>query len=239
MKNYFFKFLLLAPFLIGTVSAAEIDEHMNSDAVYDVYRGGLKIAKMKRILTINGIENSLYSETKTTGIVSLFRKDKIIEKSIWESSNGKLVPKFYEYLRTGSKKERNVTVEFDWYKNQITNSVDGDSWKMAATKGMLDKLLYQLSIMMDLKQGKSILTYQIADGGKEKNYIFEVVGEEEIDTKLGKLKTLKLVRKREDSDRESIFWSAPEMHYLPVKIEITEDGEKTVVIINSLNGLKI
>ena len=53
---------------------------MNFDAVYDVYRGGLKIAKMKRILTINGIENSLYSETKTTGIVSLFRKDKIIEK---------------------------------------------------------------------------------------------------------------------------------------------------------------
>ena len=61
---------------------------------------------------------------------------------------------------------------------------------------------------------------------KKKNYIFEVVGEEEIDTKLGKLKTLKLVRKREDSDRESIFWSAPEMHYLPVKIEITEDGRK-------------
>lgn len=239
MKNIFFHFLLIISFFMGTVSAVETNEFMDFDAVYDVYRGGLKIAKMKRVLTINGIENSLYSETKTTGIVSLFRKDKIIEKSIWESSNGKLVPKFYEYLRTGSKKDRNVTVEFDWHKNQVTNSVNGDSWKMAATEGMLDKLLYQLSIMMDLKQGKSTLNYQIADGGKEKNYIFEVVGEEVIDTKLGELNTIKLKRKRNDSDRESIFWSAPDMHYLPVKIEITDDGDKTVVIINSLNGLEI
>ena len=239
MKNIFFHFLLIISFFMGTVSAVETNEFIEFDAVYDVYRGGLKIAKMKRVLTINGIENSLYSETKTTGIVSLFRKDKIIEKSIWESSNGKLVPKFYEYLRTGSKKDRNVTVEFDWHKNQVTNSVNGDSWKMAATEGMLDKLLYQLSIMMDLKQGKSTLNYQIADGGKEKNYIFEVVGEEVIDTKLGELNTIKLKRKRNDSDRESIFWSAPDMHYLPVKIEITDDGDKTVVIINSLNGLEI
>ena len=241
MENYFFKLLLIIPLLIGTVSASEneIDELMNFDAVYDVYRGGLKIAKMKRILTINGDENSLYSETKTTGIVSLFRKDKIIEKSIWESTNGELIPKFYEYIRTGSKKARNVTVKFDWQKNQITNSINGDSWKMAATEGILDKLLYQLFIMLDLKQGKSTLTYQIADGGKEKNYIFEVVGEEEIDTKLGKLNTVKLKRMRTDSDRESIFWSAPDMHYLPVKIEITDDDEKTVVIINSFTGLKI
>ncbi len=226
--------------LSATVTASELEGIKDFNAEYDVYRGGLKIAKMKRILTINGTENTLYSETRTTGIVSMFRKDKIVEKSTWKSANGKLIPNFYEYIRSGSKKrERNVTVEFDWTKNQITNSINGDSWKMSAADGMLDKLLYQLSIMMDLKQGKSVLTYQIADGGKEKIYIFETVGEEIVDTPLGKMNTIKLQRKREDSDRQSIFWSAPDIHYLPVKIEITDDGETTRVVINSLNDLEI
>ncbi|NNE38308.1 MAG: DUF3108 domain-containing protein, partial [Gammaproteobacteria bacterium] len=173
--------LLLTSLLAASVTAAELEGLRDFDAEYDVYRGGLKIAKMKRVLTINGTENTLYSETRTIGIVSLFRKDKIVEKSTWKSANGKLIPNFYEYIRTGSKKDRNVTVEFDWPKKQVTNSINGDSWKMAAADGMLDKLLYQLSIMMDLKQGKSVLTYQIADGGKEKVYIFETVGEEILD----------------------------------------------------------
>ena len=109
---------------------------------------------------------------------------------------------------------------------------------MPSTEGMLDKLLYQYSIMQDLKQGKSKLRYVIADGGKEKIYIFETQGEEFIDTPIGKLRTIKLKRQRQDSDRQSIFWSAPDIGYLPVKLEITEDGKKTIIIINSLKGLE-
>jgi len=239
MKTFHLFAVLLAIAFMASVSAEEFEGIRDFDAEYDVYRGGLKIAKMKRVLTINGTENTLYSETRTIGIVSLFRKDKIVEKSTWKSANGKLIPNFYEYMRTGSKNDRNVTVEFDWPNKQITNSINGDSWKMSAADGMLDKLLYQLSIMMDLKQGKSVLTYQIADGGKEKVYTFETVGEEVLDTPLGKLNTIKLKLKREDSDRQSIFWSAPDIHYLPVKIEITDDGETTKVVIDSLNGFKI
>jgi hypothetical protein len=89
-----------------------------------------------------------------------------------------------------------------------------------------------------LKQGKAKLQYVIADGGKEKIYIFETMGEETIETPLGELQTIKLIRRRQDNnDRQSIFWSAPEMNYLPVKLEITDEGEKTVVIIDSLNGV--
>ncbi|MGK0297888.1 MAG: hypothetical protein ACI9XC_001505 [Gammaproteobacteria bacterium] len=208
------------------------------DAIYNVFRGGLNVAKMHRTLSNTEDGQILYSETNTTGIVSLFRKDKIIEKSIWKNINGKLEPEFYEYDRSGTKKPRNVTVKFDWVKNQITNSINGSSWKMPAEEGVIDKLLYQYFIMLDLQQGKSNLQYQIADGGKEKTYIFEIIGEEIIDTPMGKLRTIKLIRRRKDSDRTSIFWSAPDMNFLPVKLEITDEGEKTTVVINSLKGHK-
>jgi hypothetical protein len=220
--------------LASYMPIAEIDGSYEFDVVYNVYRDGFKVAKMQRTLTKVADGNMLYSVTKTTGIVSLFRKDKIVEKSIWKNIDGKLMPEFYEYLRTGSKRDRNVTVQFDWDKNQIINSVDGSSWKMPTVDGVLDKLLYQYSIMLDLQQGKSSLRYIIADGGKEKIYLFETVGEETIETPLGKLDTVKLKRKRQDSDRQSIFWSAPEMNYLPVKLEITDEGDSTVVVIESL-----
>ena len=237
-KTVTFVTYLLLTFVYTSLSAVA-DRVTEFEASYNVYRGGLKVAKMQRTLSKTVDSHMLYSETKTTGIVSLFRHDKIIEKSIWKSINGKLIPEFYEYDRSGTKKPRNVTVEFDWDKNQIINSVNGSSWKMPSTEGMLDKLLYQYSIMLDLKQGKSKLRYIIADGGKEKIYVFETLGEEFIETPIGKLRTIKLKRQRLDSDRQSIFWSAPDVDYLPVKLEIIDDGKKTVVIIDSLKGLEI
>jgi hypothetical protein len=226
--------------LISSVSFSmpTIASTFEFDAIYNVYRGGLNVAKMHRTLSNTEDGQILYSETKTTGIVSLFRKDKIIEKSIWKNINGKLEPEFYEYDRSGTKKPRNVTVKFDWVKNQITNSINGSSWKMQTEEGVIDKLLYQYFIMLDLQQGKTNFQYQIADGGKEKTYIFETIGEEIINTPIGKLRTIKLIRIRKDSDRTDIFWCAPDMNFLPVKLEITDDGEKTTVIINSLKGYK-
>jgi hypothetical protein len=207
------------------------------DVVYNVFRSGMKVAKMKRKLSRMPHESVLYSETKTTGLISLFKKVHIIEKSVWKTVNGKLMPQIYEYQN--SRNDRDVIVKFDWENKLITNSVNGESWNMPTEEGILDKLLYQYSIMIDLMQGKSDLVYRIADGGREKTYTFETVGEEIINTPLGKLRTIKLIRKRSDSDRQSIFWSAPEMNYLPVKLLIIDDDEKTEVLIHSLVEIKV
>lgn len=218
-------------------STADIVPH-EFDAVYDVYRSGMKVAKMQRSISRQADGDMMYrSETNVTGLASLFRNDRIIEQSIWQLKNGEVIPQIYEYQHTGTKKERNVVVEFNWEKNQIINSVNGDSWKMPGEKGMLDKLLYQYLMMQELQQGKTRFRYTVADGGKEKVYVFETAGEDIIDTPLGELRTIKVVRHREDSDRKSTFWSAPDMEYLPVKLENIDEGVKTVVIINSLTGL--
>jgi len=44
-------------------------------------------------------------------------------------------------------------------------------------------------------------------------------------------------RHRADSDRNSVFWSAPDVGYLPVKLENIDEGVKTVVVIRSVTGL--
>ncbi|MFT5927761.1 MAG: hypothetical protein ACI805_000877, partial [Candidatus Azotimanducaceae bacterium] len=70
------------------------------------------------------------------------------------------------------------------------------------------------------------LDYVIADGGKLKNYSFKVIGEEEIDTPLGKMKTIKVSRVKDTRNRESTFWLAPEYDFLLVRFQQLEaDGD--------------
>lgn len=209
------------------------------DASYDIYNRGVKVAIMHRSFDMNEDGNLIFrSETETSGVIALFRKDKIVEISVSRLIDDDLVPLNYEYRRTGNKKERHVIVTFDWEQNQIRNTVNGSSWIMSSQTGMLDKLLYQYTIMLDLEAGRSRISYLIADGGKEKIYNFELLEKEPVDTPLGTLNTLKLVRNRENSDRQTILWSAPEMAYLPVKVEnIETDGSRTIAIINTVSGL--
>ncbi len=231
---------MLALATVGVSALATAQTLPEFKAEYDVYRSGVKIARLERSFSRQTDGNLLYrSETNVSGIASMFRKDRIIEESRWQYTNGKIVPQFYQYLHTGTSRERNVTIEFDWKSRLITNSVNGSPWRMHASEGILDKLVYQYSIMLDLQAGKSSLRYTVADGGTEKVYVFEKLGEEMLETALGTLKTIKMERYRPDSDRQSVFWSAPEIGYLPVKLENTDEGVKTVVVIRSVTGLGI
>ncbi len=209
------------------------------EADYSIRIKGAQIAKMTRRFSQKGDgEYQYHSETNTTGLVSLFRKDHIIETSNWQLQAHKLVPMDYYYDHSGGKKDRKVSISFDWENNLITNSIDGSSWKMPTSPNIMDKLLYQLAIMYDLKAGKKSLQYTIADGGKTKIYNFEYIGEETIGTPLGKLKTVKLQRHKPNSRRKSTLWCAKDLEYLPIKVEnIERDGKITVALIKSLKGI--
>jgi len=221
----------------GHAAAAELPGTF--EAHYSLYRTGAKVAEMLRVF--ERLDNGRYryrSETRTTGVFSLFRKDHVIEESNWLFRNGELRPLEYLYDHSGGKKDRNVAVTFDWDAQKITNTVNGQSWRMPTEPKVMDKLLYQLAIMHDLKSGRAPLAYTVADGGKIKTYDFELLGNEIISTPLGELDTVKVSRVRKDSRRETVFWCAEKLHFLPVRVEnIETDGGKTTVVIDSVTGL--
>lgn len=224
-------------YLHWAAAAAELPREF--EARYSLYRAGAKVAEMLRVFARLGEDRFSYrSETRTTGLFSLFRKDFIVEQSNWLLQDGQLRPLNYLYQHGGGKKQRNVAVAFDWDAQRITNTINGESWRMPAEPEVMDKLLYQLAIMNDLQQGRSQLAYSIADGGKIKVYNFELHGEEVIDTPLGALRTVKVSRQRPDSRRQTVFWCARQLHFLPVRVENVEtDGGRTTVLIDSVSGL--
>lgn len=226
--------------IVSGAASAQSKLPQTFEAGYSLYSRGAKIAEMRRIL--RPLNNGLYqyrSETRTTGLIALFRNDHIVEESTWLLHGESLRPLRYLYEHSRGKKDRNVAVDFDWASRRITNTINGDSWLMPAEPDVLDKLLYQFAIMYDLSSGRIPRYYTIADGGKIKSYEFESLGEETVKTPLGNFQTLKFSRHREDSDRKTTFWCAPDLDFLPVKVEhVEKDGARTVVVIDSVMGLR-
>ncbi len=238
-----FRFLNQATliFVLSTSGFSQAQDYTPTlfEADYTIRIKGARVARMTRRFTrFEDGTYQYYSETRTTGLFSIFRKDLIVETSKWYMNAEKLIPVDYYYEHSGGKKDRRVDISFDWENNRITNSIDGSSWKMPTSPNIMDKLLYQLAIMYDLQAGKEALHYTVADGGKTKIYNFEILGEETVKTPLGKLHTIKLERHKPNSRRKSTLWCAKELEYLPIKVEnVEKDGRITVALIDSLEGI--
>lgn len=207
------------------------------NADYSLQRNGITLGTSTRSLRPAKTGHYVYeSLTYASGVISWFVKDRIEERSIVTLHNGQVRPSEYVYHRHGGSKTRRVKLAFNWERGIVTNVIDGDPWRMEIPPDTHDKLDYQLAIMLDLQNGKKELRYNIADGGTLKTYAFAILGEEQIDTPLGRLKTVKI--RRIDDKRNTTVWCAPALSYLPVRLDQQEtDGSNLSMHLQSLQGL--
>lgn len=224
--------LILTGCLVVTTALAG-DVYPDFEADYVLRSKGLEVAHIKR--SVERLSNGDYrylSRSETVGVVSLFRDDKIIEESRWKNTAAGFQPVHYRYDHSGRKKNRQVNIGFDWDDNTVQMQVNDNSWQTELEPRTLDKLLYQLAIMRDLSAGHDSINYKVADGGRIKDYAFEILGEETIETPYGTFNTVKVERHRDDTERETIFWCATELGYLPIKIvHIEPDGLQTTTLL--------
>lgn len=171
----------------------------------------------------------------------LFKADSMIgtitETSVmsWNAKEQTLSPLKYNYVRRSLGKNRNAELTFDWPNKTVTNNVQKTSWEMDITQKVQDKLSYQLQMQQDLLNGHKNFDYQIADGGHLKKYKFTTVGEEMLETPLGKVNTVKIKRSREDNDRVTYAWLAKDWNYLLVRLQQEEKGDVYTIYIHKAN----
>ena len=203
---------------------------------YTFSNSGIDLVRMTRTLRHDGDGRYiLQSKSEAMNILAWFDDGKITETSTWRFIDGTPTPLHYEYLRTG-RKDRHVELAFDWEKGIVTNTINNDPWTMEIPPQTQDKLLYQLTLMLDLKAGKKTLAYRIADGGKMKTMNFKRLDEETINLPVGKLNTVKLFTKT--SKRSTTVWCAREYDYLPVRIEhVGKDGRTLLMEATRIKGL--
>jgi hypothetical protein len=196
------------------------------------------LARMERSLRVNPDGSYTFqSKSEAAGMLAVLLDDNIDESSLWTLNDGRPRPLKYQYLHTGRKVgERRAVLDFDWKKGIVTNHINDDPWVMKVPTGAQDKLLYQYTLMRDLQEGKQTLSYDIADGGELKNFRFERLGTEAIDTPLGRLQAVKLQRIR--GSRRTVIWCAAAYDYLPVRIEQYKDGKVLTMLVREVEGLQ-
>ena len=209
-------------------------------ANYQVMLNGIQAGSLQQRLTSN-IDGSrkFTSATQAQGLFAFFKPDVVEEISTWTMADNKIQPQHYLYQRSGGKKDKYLKLDFDWQAQQLHIDDKNYPWQLALEPHTLDKLVYQLALMIDLTKQKDQYNYRIAEGGKIKTYTIDVMDEETVTTPLGKIKTIKLKRLRDEtSKRQTVLWCAPALNYLPVKLEHTEkDGTIFTANLRHLKGI--
>jgi len=210
-------------FATGAPAAVELPDFK---ATYELSRGSMKIGNSTIELSTGANGSYTYkSRSSTVRWVAWFLKGKLYETSRGRFTDSGIRPDRYEYKRSGPGKEREASLTFNWKSLRVQNNVEDSKWEMDIQPGTLDKLASQLGMMAALARGETDITFRIADGGKLKGYRFTVVGEETLELPAGTFETVKVSKLRDDRQRETLIWCAPELHYLPVRIRQREKDE--------------
>jgi hypothetical protein len=228
--------ILIPALLFSSVLQASLPPEYN--AVYSLHKFGMHAAEATSSLQKQQDGSWLYrSQTETRGLISVFRKDRIIEQTVLKEISGKIKPVSYQYTHKGGKKNRDRSILFDWNSLSANAITSGNRSTLAINPESIDSFSLQLKLMHDLETGKRPLIYHVINKGKASDYEFEILGNEKIETDAGDFNTVKLKRSRQDSKRVTIMWTASELHFLPVKIQhIEPDGSQFTLLMKSVSG---
>lgn len=154
---------------------------------------------------------------------------KIDESSVFSYENTQIKPISYLYKQSAFGKKRHYSSLFDYAAQSISSSnKDTISTVPFPKQQVLDKLSYQLQLQLDLLHGKSEFLYTIVDKGNLKEYHFKVIGEEILNTPLGDLNTIKVMRK--SHHKTAYIWFAKDWNYLLVQLKQYEDDKQKLSI---------
>lgn len=214
--------------LAGTTAATTVEADPYGtpfSALYRVEADGFTVGELKR--SLRRVEDGIFllqSKMYTTGIAALFKPDTVVERSTWMLEEGSVRPLRYEYQYEGRGGEKLEKLIFNWSEGTITSVRDKERTVLNILPGILEKQVYQLRLQADLAAGKREISYEVADRGDIRTYRFRVIGEETIDTDIGKLRTLKVERLSNSKERKTYLWCAIEHDYQLVRLVQEDDG---------------
>lgn len=217
--------LLMILCLMPSAASAELRPYK---ANYNLTYGGMSVGMAIYELQISRDGTVLFNaRVEPRGIAALIRNDIITEQSrLRLEADGTLTALRYDYLHQRNRRtEEQNSIEFDWLTGEALTRVDGEETRLAIEAGTVDRMALQLKIMVDRLAGGEDhdLAYVVVEEDELREYRFVVRDRERISTAAGSFDTVRLERRH--GSRTTIFWSAPSLGYVPVRVEQRRDGQ--------------
>lgn len=194
-------------------------------AQYELSMNGAPIAVMQETFEIRDGSYQAASETQAIGLFALVQRRPGRVTSSGEVGSSGLRPKTFDGTR-GTGDARRVNAAFDWTAGTLTFTHDGRSETATLPPGTQDRLsvMYQF-LFLDQAKLKG-LAFAMTNGRKLDQYRYIIGPDTAIDTPLGRLAVIHLVKQHSAGETATEIWLAREHRLMPVKMRIVEDDGK-------------
>ncbi len=207
----------------GTVLAQTNPSLHSFTAQYQLKRGRMIIGKVTTTLQLGQDGSYSYkSVTIPVGIVAAFRKDEITELSQGRILGQKVIPSSYYFKHKRKKRPKLRKLQFDWGSRRVTAPGTKPEWSSSITPGTQDKASKILAMMLSMRPATTDLKIQVVAKKKLKSYQISRERQEQLAAAGSNYHTIKLNEAKVGKPVSTRFWLAPELNYLPVKVERKE-----------------
>ncbi len=200
-------------------------------ANYEVLRNGRLMGWSEVRLRKSGNDWSYQVTTEADRGLAGLLGGKVTETSHFRITEaGELQSMAYEYQQGIRFSRREGKARFDWDRLQVEGVYKKDSFQLPLVKGQTDRMLLNLKLMRLLSQGAQRFEFETVERGTVKQMAFHRSEQQAlIDTPEGRLATIMVSREHRNTKRHTRSWHAPELGYLPVRMQQVEDDDDETI----------
>jgi hypothetical protein len=192
-------------------------------AGYDMFRNGLHIATMSETFEARDGGYRITRDSEAVGLLALFVREPLRVVSSGRLTASGLQPQFFEGKRHDADPRR-ARADFDWPAMQLTLTRDGRSDTLKLPPATQDLLSTMYQFMFVELENLRRFELSMTNGRKLDHFLYTINRGVEIDTPIGRMTTIHLVKEHRPDESGTEIWIAPQHRNLPVKMLILEEG---------------
>lgn len=189
------------------------------EATYQFSYNGKNISTATRSLQQKNDRTWNYQFSAKAGFIA-----SAAETSQFSMQNGQIISNNFNRTTKYIGISDRLSIRFDHKNNTIYTQRNDTARNFKLENNPLDELNAELQIREDLQNKRLKSTYYITDAKGVDGRKFTNMGEETLQLPYGTINTIKFKLENSKPERNTLFWLAPQLGYLPVKVTHNDDG---------------
>jgi hypothetical protein len=150
--------------------------------------------------------------------------------SLFSNQNGRVLPRQFTADDGSRRGDHDQQLDFDWTRSRVTGIFERKPVDLPLQPGMLDSQSVQVALMSELIAGRVPQKFVLVEKGRIREHSYTREGEATLRTVIGEQRTVIFRSSRAGTDKSNWFWCAPELGYLPLKVERRDGKDPQLVM---------
>ena len=218
-------YLILALCLVGPVHATSPTAIPPYTATYEAQAFGNRLIAQST-LSHEGENLHMALDAHVSGFLRLLGRFEFSRVAVFRPEADGLRLLSTRSTQITPRRERRTETRFDWDADRARGQHNEKPFDVSVPPNTVDFLSSLYLTMSELRDGgfDPTMQFSILERDRLREYSVALQGGERISTVLGRMDTLRVARKSDDSDVELSGWFAPDLHFLPVRLDYEADG---------------